>query len=373
MLQAQKISTLVTPPCPGLPHTFSSATATQWPQRYHLPLGFVPHYLSLYHSPSPTPSLPLMPSLPLRILCSLLLPGPCLSNRCVLLTLAIVIIIAITPLAPYTARRSSIHLVPIIIILVEYTITIQRSNGLELGWIVLPAALWLTLCPEIIATVLSEMLAGVFNIPRAGYLQIGALDSIPESMVGIPPWIVHFVAGYVKHLLHVWAEGCSPLPKSRTPAPVVRPHQLELWTVATQDWIRKDYIIKDVQCPLFLDGTNIVYPYESMDVFRDEFLDTVPIQWLASIHTRCRHFDPSSCLPLSSAVALRCSHQELNLNLHLRPQHYDTVACSGRESKRNLQSGVGYRVCFRTWGVVLCKSRDVEIVQDACGVFNIGG
>jgi hypothetical protein len=36
----------------------------------------------------------------------------------------------------------------------------------------------------------------------------------------------------------------------------------------------------------------------------------------------------------------------------------------------NVQSGIGYRVCFRTRGVVLCKSHDVEIVQDAGGLFN---
>jgi len=35
----------------------------------------------------------------------------------------------------------------------------------------------------------------------------------------------------------------------------------------------------------------------------------------------------------------------------------------------NVQSCVGYRVCLGTRGVVLCKSRDVEIVQDADGVF----
>ena len=27
-------------------------------------------------------------------------------------------------------------------------------------------------------------------------------------------------------------------------------------------------------------------------------------------------------------------------------------------------------MCFETRGVVLCKSRDVKIVQDAAGVFN---
>ena len=38
----------------------------------------------------------------------------------------------------------------------------------------------------------------------------------------------------------------------------------------------------------------------------------------------------------------------------------------------NFQSCVGYLVCFGTRGVVLCKSRDVEIVQDSAGVFNTG-
>jgi len=35
----------------------------------------------------------------------------------------------------------------------------------------------------------------------------------------------------------------------------------------------------------------------------------------------------------------------------------------------NLQSCVGYRVCFVTRGIVMRKSCDVEIVQDAGGVF----
>jgi len=43
-----------------------------------------------------------------------------------------------------------------------------------------------------------------------------------------------------------------------------------------------------------------------------------------------------------------------------------------------VQSCVGYRVCFGMRGIVLCKSRDVEIVQNAVcliagGVFNMGG
>jgi len=39
----------------------------------------------------------------------------------------------------------------------------------------------------------------------------------------------------------------------------------------------------------------------------------------------------------------------------------------------NIQSCVGYRVCFGARGVVLCKSHDVERVEDGGGVFNTGG
>ena len=38
----------------------------------------------------------------------------------------------------------------------------------------------------------------------------------------------------------------------------------------------------------------------------------------------------------------------------------------------NVQSCVGYWVCFGTRGVVLCKSCDVKIVQDAGSVFDTG-
>jgi hypothetical protein len=48
--------------------------------------------------------------------------------------------------------------------------------------------------------------------------------------------------------------------------------------VASRDWIKKDYILKGIPGSLDLDATNIAYPYESMDVFQDESVDTVPIQ-----------------------------------------------------------------------------------------------
>ena len=59
--------------------------------------------------------------------------------------------------------------------------------------------------------------------------------------------------------------------------------------------------------------------------------------------------------------------------LHPRHPHYDTVACSGRKPRWNIQSCVGYWVCFRMRGVVLCKSCDVERVEDAGRVLNPGG
>jgi len=61
------------------------------------------------------------------------------------------------------------------------------------------------------------------------------------------------------------------------------------------------------------------------------------------------------------------------MNLHPRREHYDTVERSGRKPRVNVQSCVGDRVHFGTRGVVLCKSLDVEIVQDAGSVFNMGG
>jgi len=60
------------------------------------------------------------------------------------------------------------------------------------------------------------------------------------------------------------------------------------------------------------------------------------------------------------------------LNLHPTHLHYDTVERSGRTPRVNVQSSVGYQVCVGTRGIVLCKSRDVEIVQDAGGEFNTG-
>ena len=129
----------------------------------------------------------------------------------------------------------------------------------------------------------------------------------------------------------------------------------------SRDWIKKDYIIKEDPGSLILDATNFVYPYESTDLLRDESLYMVPIQPQASIYNRCRHFCPGSFLPLSFAAALWCHGCELQMNLHPRHQHYDTVESSERKPRVDLQSCVGYQVCFGTRGVGLCKSHDVEI------------
>jgi len=119
------------------------------------------------------------------------------------------------------ARRSGIRPVPIIASLAGYLITIQWSNGQEVAWLVLPAARWLNLCPETIATLPTEKLAGALNLPRAGNLRIGAIDLILEDMGVVPPPIVHLVTGLVKHMPHICVEGSTPLPKRRTPCPVV--------------------------------------------------------------------------------------------------------------------------------------------------------
>jgi len=64
--------------------------------------------------------------------------------------------------------------------------------------------------------------------------------------------------------------------------------------------MKTNYIIKEVPGPRIIDTENIVYPYESTDVFWDESLDTVPIEQQVSIYNRFRHFCPHSCflLPL---------------------------------------------------------------------------
>jgi len=61
------------------------------------------------------------------------------------------------------------------------------------------------------------------------------------------------------------------------------------------------------------------------------------------------------------------------MNLHPRHWHYNTVELSERKRRLNVQSCVGYWVCFGPRGIVLCKAGHVGIVQDAASVFNTGG
>jgi hypothetical protein len=120
-----------------------------------------------------------------------------------ILTLAIVIAIAITKTGSSTARFSGIRPVVIMIILVDYLIPIQRSNGQEVAWFVLLAAWQLNLCPETIANVPTQTLTGVFHLPQADYLRIGAIDLIPKGMGVVLPSIVHLFTDFVKHLPHI--------------------------------------------------------------------------------------------------------------------------------------------------------------------------
>jgi hypothetical protein len=101
----------------------------------------------------------------LPILCTPPFPGSFLTTLRVLLTLAVVIVVDIARAATSTVRPSGILPVLIIIILIDYLIPIQWSNHEEVACLVLPAAWWLNLYPEIIATVPRETLAGAFNLP----------------------------------------------------------------------------------------------------------------------------------------------------------------------------------------------------------------
>ena len=60
------------------------------------------------------------------------------------------------------------------------------------------------------------------------------------------------------------------------------------------------------------------------------------------------------------------------MNLHPMRSHYDRVECSGKMPRGNVQHFIGHRLCFRTRDIVLCQSQDVDIVQDAGGVFDTG-
>jgi len=192
------------------------------------------------------------------------------------------------------------------------------------------------------------MLAGECNLSRAGCLKIESIDMTRKRTGVVQPWIFHLIVGFVKHLSHIWAEHCPPLLTGWIPAPAVRTHQLELWKVASCDWIKKDYMIKEVPGSLIKKRQMLIY------------------NW-------CQHFCDYSCHRLSFAAALWCHRCELKMNLHLRCWHYDTIEWTGRKPWVNIECCVGYGRRCGMGGVVLCKSRDVESVQDAGPVLNCEG
>jgi hypothetical protein len=64
----------------------------------------------------------------------------------------------------------------------------------------------------------------------------------------------------------------------------VQPHPLELLKVDSCDWIKQQYIMKELPYPPILSAANNINPYESMEVFQDESLYMVPIQRQALIY-----------------------------------------------------------------------------------------
>jgi len=152
--------------------------------------------------PFPLPVLSRLP-VPLPIICYLLFPGPLLTAPHVLLTLPVVIVIVIARTAKSIALRSGIRPVLIIIILLDYLIPMQWSNGQDVAWFVLLAAWRLNLCPVIIATVPCETLAGAFNLCRTASLRIGVIHLISEGMGVIPSPVVHLEVVIVKHLRYI--------------------------------------------------------------------------------------------------------------------------------------------------------------------------
>jgi hypothetical protein len=85
--------------------------------------------------------------IPLAILCTLSIPGPFLTALCVLLTLAVVIVIAIARTTPSTAQLAvRCPILNILIIIVDSLIPSQWSNSQDVVCLLLPAAWWLNLC-----------------------------------------------------------------------------------------------------------------------------------------------------------------------------------------------------------------------------------
>ena len=173
MLPAPNIPTLLCPPCPIPLAPCSVSIALRafsprglfnktFPFPVPIPLPLPLPFLSCL--PLPLPVLSCLP-FPVLIHCSLPFPGSILTPMGVVLTLAVIIVFAITRTALSTARRSGICPVLIIPILVDHAMRTQWSNDQEVPWFVLPAGWWLNLSPGIIATIPREALASAFNHP----------------------------------------------------------------------------------------------------------------------------------------------------------------------------------------------------------------
>ena len=170
MHPAQNIPSLVSSPCPSLPMTLALQLQSNSPRdiisHWGVFYNTFPFTVSLPHTlPFPLPDLSRHP-FPLPIVGSLPFLGPFLTTLHVLLTLSLVIVIVIAKTALFTAWRSRIRPVLIIIILVHHLIPIQWSNGQEVALLLLPAAQRPNLYPGIIATVPGETLVSAFNLPK---------------------------------------------------------------------------------------------------------------------------------------------------------------------------------------------------------------
>jgi len=221
----------------------------------------------------------------------------------------------------------------------------------------MPAASRLDLYREIVATVQWETLNAVFNLPWAGCLWSSAMDLIPEYMRVVAPPIVHLVMAVVKHLLHVWKGGSPPLPKKQTPASEVRPHPLELWNWQVLTGLRtilsekRSYALPSLTPPTL---------YVCWSQWRCSRMN--PCIWSHSNGRRQFETDVSIIAPVFPIRLLLplvpCVWVEVESTSEKVALWF---SCSGMKARGRVQSGEGYRVCFGTRGVILCKSCDAKI------------
>jgi hypothetical protein len=87
-----------------------------------------------------------------------------------------IILITIATMAPSTTLHSGGREVLVIIILVNYLIPIQWSEGLDVACLVLPAAWWCNLSAEIVDTVPRGMITGAFQLLGGCCVQIEVID-----------------------------------------------------------------------------------------------------------------------------------------------------------------------------------------------------